>query len=374
MGFQPGRLKGTIAAALLAILPLPAAAQEPGGRFASPYQLEMEMRRAAAPIRTCPQPPTPMRDLPIESGFAAGNYTKLVPERVARRQALTKGLHAYVGDVVDLSDRALLLKGEAKQAAGACVLAWLQAWLGNGALLGDVTWPEGQYEREWVSIALGLSLLKLQAGETAVQAPQWARDWYLQASAELAGRYPLTAQARNNHWYWAGLASVVAGTIVGDRGRYDWGIAQLNAGIGDIDGDGFLPLELKRGAMSLRYTAFAASALVVMAAFEQANGRALPEAGQQNIRRLVRRVLSGLADPAEFERRAGAPQEKLDSAAVRLLAWLEIYHGLTGDPEAEPWLRHLRPMELMWLGGDVTMAFGRRIAPGPIGRSPLIGR
>ncbi|MEP9386358.1 alginate lyase family protein [Mesorhizobium sp. KR9-304] len=374
MGFEPGRLRQAIAAALLAIPVLPALAQETGGRFASPYPLEMEMRRAAAPIRTCPQPPAPMRDLRIESGFASGDYTKLVPERVARRQALTKRLHAYVGDVVDLSDRAMLLKGEARQAAADCVLAWLRAWLGDGALLGDVTWPEGHYEREWVSIALGLSLLKLQAGEVAVQAPEWARNWYLQASSELADRYPLSAELRNNHWYWAGLASVVAGTVAGDRGRYDWGIAQLHAGIGDIDGDGFLPLELKRGEMSLRYTAFAASALVVMAAFEQANGRPLTETGQESIRRLVRRVLSGLADPAEFERRAGARQEKFDPGVVRLLAWLEIYFGLTGDPEAEPWLRHLRPMKLMWLGGDVTMAFGRRIAPGPVVQSPLIGR
>ena len=56
-----------------------------------------------------------MRDLRIESGFAPGNYTKMVPERVARRQALTKRLHAYVGEVVELSDRALLLKGAAKE-------------------------------------------------------------------------------------------------------------------------------------------------------------------------------------------------------------------------------------------------------------------
>lgn len=371
MGFKPGRLTAAIAAALLCASALSGRVQEAG--FASPYALDMEMRRGAAPIRTCPEPPPPMRDLQIESGFVAGNYTKMVPERVARRQALTKELHAYVGDVVDLSDRALLLRGQAKQAADACVLGWLQAWLGNGALLGEVTWPEGEYEREWVSIALGLSLLKLHAGEAAVQAPAWAKDWYLQASAGLAERYPLAAESRNNHWYWAGLASVVAGTIAGDDGRYRWGIAQLHGGIGDIDADGFLPLELKRGEMSLRYTAFAASALVMMAAFEHANGRALPEMEQENLRRLVRRILSGLGDPTEFERRAGTPQEKFDPSVVRLLAWLEIYYALTGDAEAEPWLRHLRPMKLIWLGGDVTMAFGRRIAPGPIARSPLIG-
>ena len=371
MGFKPGRLTGAIAVALLCASAISGRAQE---RFASPYTPDMEMRRAAAPIRTCPQPPQPMRDLRIELGFAPGNYTKMVPERVARRQGLTKRLHAYVGQVVDLSDRALLLKGAAKEAADACVLGWLQAWLGNGAMLGDVTWPEGQYEREWVSIALGLSLLKLHAGKAEVQAPDWASDWYLEASAGLVDLYPLTAESRNNHWYWAGLAAVVAGTIAGNGERYDWGIAQLHAGIADIDADGFLPLELERGEMALRYTAFAASALVVMTAFEHANGRALPGDEQQDMQRLVRRVLSGLSDPREFERRAGRAQERLDPAVVRSFAWLEIYYSLTADAEAEPWLRHLRPMKLMWLGGDVTGAFGRRIAPGPIALSPLIVR
>jgi poly(beta-D-mannuronate) lyase len=371
MGFRPGRLSAALAAAWLCASAALAQAQD--AQFASPYSTEMEMRRAAPPLKSCPQPPPPLRDLVIESGFEAGNYKELVPERVARRQALTKGLHEYIGKVVDLSDQALLLKGPARAAADDCVLRWIEAWLANGALLGNVTWPEGEYEREWVSIALGLSLLKLQPGEKAVQAPAWARDWYLAASAGLAERYPLSAEARNNHWYWAGLASVVAGTIAGDGPRYDWGVAQLRSGIADIDADGFLPEELKRGAMSLRYTGFAAGALVTMAAFEQANGRSLAAADRESLTRLARRVLSGLADPSEFTARAGAAQEKLDPSAARLLAWLEIYYALTGDAEAEPWLRHLRPMKLVWLGGDVTMAFGKRIAPGPIARSPLIG-
>lgn len=369
MGF---RTAGLTAAALLCMAAAPASAQQPA-ELVSPYSLDMPMRRAAAPIRTCKPPPAPIRDLEIESVFAGGDFTHEVSERAARRRALTRELHAYVGEVVDLSDRALLLRGEAKSAASACVLDWLRAWMDNGALLGSVSWPEGEYEREWVSIALGLSLLKLYAGEP-VDAPEWARRWYLDVSAGLAARYPLSAPARNNHWYWAGLASMVAGTIAGDRPRYDWGVSQLEAGLADIDADGYLPLELKRGAMSLRYTGFAAGALVVMAAFEQANGRGLTTAENDDLQRLVHRILSGLADPREFERLAGKPQERWDFAAVRLLAWLEIYHALTMDIAAEPWLRHFRPQKVMWLGGNVTMSFGLRIAPGAIARSPLIGR
>lgn len=370
MGFGAGRL---IATALVLCVPAEGGWTQERG-FASPYAVTGEMRRAAAPVRTCPEPPPVISDLEIESGFAAGHYQTLAPERVARRKALTRGLHEYTATVVDLSDRAMLLKGEAGQAAERCVLAWLEAWLGNGALLGNVSWPEGEYEREWVSIALGLSFLKLRAGEKSVKAPAWARNWYLQASAGLAGRYPLTAGTRNNHWYWAGLTSMVAGTIAADDARYDWGVQQLRSGLADVDPEGFLPQELERGAMSLRYTAFAASALVMMAAFEQANGRPLPGVGQASMQRLVRRVLSGLADPGEFGRRADAAQESFDIGLVRLLAWLEVYYALAGDAEAEPWLRHLRPMKLVWLGGDVTMAFGRRIAPGPIARSPIIGQ
>lgn len=343
-------------------------------RLATPYDSGPAMPRKVSAVTTCPTPPLPIRDLVVGSSYANGNYKTTIRDLVKAREKATAPLHGYISQVTMLASRSLLLTGPKRVQAAACVDRWLKAWLANGALLGRVSWPDGSYERKWAVVALGMAYLSAHSGEGRSAAPAWLVDWMKLATAELPANYPDTAKAKNNHWYWAGLASVVAGAIANDPTRYAWGISQYRMGLAAIDADGFLPLELLRGEGALGYHAYSASPLVTIAAFEKANGRPLAGDDAVRLKRLVRRFLSGLSDPSEFQKRAGATQRMLDAAAVRTYSWLEIYYGLTADPVAEPWLRTFRPMKVVWLGGDVTAAFGKSIGPGPSVQSPLIKR
>jgi poly(beta-D-mannuronate) lyase len=341
-------------------------------RLATPYDSAPAMPRKVTPLTYCPKPKPPVLDLVVGSSYANGDYKRSVPELAQARQKATAPLHKYISQVTTLADHSLMLTGAQRVQAAACVDLWLQAWLANGAMLGSVSWPDGSYERKWAVVALGMAYLSAHAGPNRGEAPAWLSKWFKQATAELPANYPDTSNAKNNHWYWAGLASVVAGAIANDRSRYAWGIKQYRMGLAAIDADGFLPLELQRGEGALGYHAFSASALVTIAAFEKANGRPLTDDDAVRLKKLVQRFLSGLADPSEFQKRAGAPQRMIDAAALRTYSWLEVYYALTADPVAEPWLRALRPMKVMWLGGDVTGAFGKTVKAGPSATSPLI--
>ena len=112
-------------------------------------------------------------------------------------------------------------------------------------------------------------------------------------------------------------------------------------------------------------------ALVEAATYMEANGEHPLEMNGRALTRLVHNVLAGLADPAIFETKTGAKQKPMDKSAQSTLGWLEIYYSMTRDPEAEPWIRSLRPFITVWLGGNVTNLFGRELPAGPKTTSPL---
>lgn len=368
MRFAVGRLA---AAALLALV----AGEVSAASFKSPYQASPGLRHAAKPGDGCPAPPPAIRDLRIESVFETGKWTERVPARIAAREAATKPLHAYLALLTNMSNRAMQMPVGQREAVRACALAWMSAWAQGRALLGDVSWPEGHYERKWTLVALSEIYLQLYAGTSQAPTPSDAiASWLRAMAAPLRQRYPDNASQKQNHFYWAGLAAVSTAVVLKDQALYDWGVSRANYGFDAIDAEGFLPLELQRRKLALWYHAFSASALTQVAAFEAASGTGPSPERKQALQRLARTVFAGLADPALFERKAGEPQTEFSRGAQNSLGWIELYYRLTGDPHAEPWIRALRPFNIIWLGGDISAAFGQPLGPGPKAKSPLFAK
>lgn len=341
------------------------------GRLKSPYAEAPRTRVAVAAVGKCAAPPPAVRDLDIVTIYREGDksWSQADPERAKIREEKVKPLHAYLARIVEFGNKAMMGRGEARSQAQSCLLSWLDSWAGEGALLGTLP-QEGQYERKWALVSIGLSYLQAYAGEAEVPLPpQRISQWLRQLASVLPDEYPAGTRFKNNHYYWAGLASVVAGTILDDRNMYAWGLKQYELGVSAVDKDGFLPNELVRRERALAYSAFSTSALVMMAAFARANGEEIVPAHQNALPRLANSVLSGLADPGPFERHAGK-QMPWDNARIQAsLSWVEIYYAMTGDTAAQPWLRALRPFSTIWLGGNVTGAFGVSVPPGPVAHS-----
>ena len=365
------RRRHSLAAIACALLSLAASQAVAADALRSPYSGAPSLPQKQQAVRICPQVPEPIRDLAVVSAFAHGDYTRMDATRTRTLEEAVKPLHAYLGTVADLADKAMLSNGPAREAARKCALLLLQRWAEAGALLGDVAKPQGGYERKWALASISLAYQKLYAGE-AMPAPSPEITQWIKALGDLLPPdYPASAFIQNNHFYWAGLTAMAAATVIDDRQLYDWGSARIHAGLHAIDKDGFLPLELLRGQYALGYHSFAAEPLVMAALFEKANGHPLAGAEAEALDRLVHRTLSGLSDPAAFEQRSGKKQALQAKLSGRVLPWLEVYDHLAKDALAESWIAALRPMGHIWLGGDTTSAFGRPLPAGPLPPTPF---
>ncbi|SFG45339.1 alginate lyase family protein [Methylobacterium gossipiicola] len=339
----------------------------------SPFAASPTLPAPSGPVRPCGVPPDPVRDIVIETSFKGGDYTKVDPERVRNRKAATAPLHAYLDAVVRLSDEAMRATGTPRRERQACAERWLTAWAEGDALLGTVSWPEGAYERKWTLVALSLAYLKMYGAELPPKPPPAVERWLRRLAEGVVNEYSGLSWKRNNHFYWAGLAAVAAGTVIDDRGIYAWGLGQYDQAMGQIRPDGSLPLELARGPLALYYHSYSASPLSMTLAFRVANGAGGDDAP---LRRLVHLVLRGLSDPSVLADLAGGARQTWWAGGApdgRTLAWLEAYRFATGDRAADGWIASLRPLGIVWLGGDLTHALGVSLPAVEPLKSPLGG-
>lgn len=359
-------------AALIGALAVALSSGGAGARtLQSPFAVSPTLPAPAGPFPPCGAPPEPVRDLDIQTSFRPGDYTRTDPERIRARKAATAPLHAYLGTVVRLADEAMRATGDARRERQACAERWLAAWAEGDALFGTVSWPEGAYERKWTLVGLSLAYLKMYGAQLPAKPPPAVERWLRRLAEAVVGEYSGLAWKRNNHYYWAGLAAVAAATVIDDSAIYAWGQSQYDQAMGAIRPDGSLPLELARGPLALYYHSYSASPLAMTLVFRVANGAGGDDAP---LRRLVGLILRGLADPSLVADLAGGARQTWWAGGApdgRTLAWLEAYRFATGDRAADGWIASLRPLGIVWLGGDLTHALGRPLPASERVTSPL---
>jgi poly(beta-D-mannuronate) lyase len=277
--------------------------------------------------------------------------------RVERRKEATRDIVRFTAEITRLADRATGRSDSEKGPLRACMMRWLGDWATGDALLGQVN-QDGAYERKWQLAAWTLAYLRLYCGRSPETPPPLVSNWFRKLAAAVRAEYPAGAAKKNNHYYWAALAVAATGVVLGDTLSYDWGMTEYRSALAAVDENGFLPLELKRGAAALHYHVFSASALTMLAAIDAANGGAPLDQRRGALQHLVKTTLMGLDDPTPFVERAGA-QQAMSRANMdgRELAWLEAYAFLNPDPTVQSWLERLRPLRTIWLGGNMTRSF-----------------
>jgi poly(beta-D-mannuronate) lyase len=205
------------------------------------------------------------------------------------------------------------------RAAAECAVNLLVAAAERKVLSGRMDGHQASYVQGWNLGAWAVAWLKVRESRVAgKQQETGIRAWLKKLAEENRGYYEAKRRGRrpndadNNHLYWAGFAIAAAGIADDDRHLFAWGVAAYRQGIGDIRGDGTLPMEMARGQMALHYHLYALAPLVFLAELGEANGLDLYAERDFAIRRLVARCVAGLEDPAFFERQtaiAQVPQE-----------------------------------------------------------------
>jgi poly(beta-D-mannuronate) lyase len=365
------RRRPLLAAPLLLLAPGSARATE---RLAAPFDVTAIRAAASRPAqaRACVAPPTAVRTLESQGFYTDRRFSEPDPARLDADAAAARPLRGFL-DATQRGAEDWLRAASPDPAA--CALGALDAWARDGALLGAFNRQAG-YHRAWTLAGAATAFLVIRDApglDPAALARVGA--WMGDVARRVTPNYDRipppreTAQeARNNLATWAGFAVAAAGVAAGERALLDWGRARLSFTLGQVDGAGALPEEVRRGRMALHYHLFSLWALAPLLRIAEANGHRPSTAEDAALTRLVALVAASIDDPGRMAAIAGVAQGHLredprfDSRTrfARDAHGIEVLQGFRPDLALEALLGPHRPFRHAWLGGPVTLLWGPR--------------
>lgn len=150
---------------------------------------------------------------------------------------------------------------------------------------------------------------------------------------------------------WANLAVWATGDVSGDQRLRDWALAGHSDILCIVAPDGSLPIEMRRGSLSLHYQLHALGPLVTLSALT--SGTELP--CQHALVTAAEFALRDLETGAATEALTGVQQSYFngqETVQSHELAWIEAYLTMTASARAEQIAHSLRPLRNSKLGGN----------------------
>ncbi|WP_263141263.1 mannuronate-specific alginate lyase [Pseudomonas sp. RIT-PI-AD] len=245
-----------------------------------------------------------------------------------------------------------------------CALQWMNDWAAANALLSTEFNHTGMSMRKWALGTLSSSYLRLKFSESRPleahrQQAEAVEVWFGKLADQVVqdwGDLPL--KKVNNHSYWAAWSVMATSIALDRRDLFDWSVQQFRTAAAQVDAEGYLPNELKRRQRALAYHNYALPPLVMIAAFAQSNGVDLREENHQALKRLAERVIEGVEDQDDFDKKAGKDQDMEDLKIKNKYAWLEPYCALYAcNEDFRERKRSMEPFNSFRLGGAVTQVF-----------------
>ncbi|AMP12429.1 alginate lyase family protein [Collimonas pratensis] len=297
----------------------------------------------------CPEAPAGLRDIEANSYYSDAHYSIVDPVLKAKNEAAVKPFSDYLATVSADADR-YIAGGDA--AAAQCALRWLDRWAVDGAMLGKVSSSQAQYERKWTLAGVALAYIKVRP--LAEPAQRAHIEAWLPRLADAALAFVNNGKgARNNHYYWVGLAVMATGVATGEQRYIDAASKIYDSALNDIGDDGSLPLEMNRAGRALAYHNYALAPLVMMAELSRLHHEDWYLRRHGRLQKLAQRVLDGIADPTWFVQKTGAAQEIPKGG---ILGWIVFYREtapeLTAPSQA---LMTQAPFRYAQLGGNLSV-------------------
>jgi poly(beta-D-mannuronate) lyase len=308
----------------------------------------------------CPGAPPGMTDIKAQGYYTDAAHS--VIDETARREemAMTRPLDDFTKQVADMSDRYL---ADHDVAAGQCVLQWIDAWAHDRAMLGQMVHinnDQSDYLREWVHAGTAIAYLKVRALATDEQRAQ-IDPWLKQLSVDNLAYWDNPRKKRNNHYYWTGVGIMATGVATNDDKLLDVARGIYEKGIGDIQSDGSLPMEMDRGKRALHYHNYALAPLVMIAEMARLKGQDWYAYDGHRINLLAERVASGARDSTWFAQQAGTRQEKWQADGD--VGWVDFYRLRAPHPQLFEALHNDGPYDNPRLGGNLTLMASVGIEP-----------
>jgi poly(beta-D-mannuronate) lyase len=218
--------------------------------------------------------------------------------------------------------------------------------------------------RKWALGSMASAYIRLKFSDSQPlanhqQESQLIEAWFSKMADQVVSDWDnLPLEKTNNHSYWSAWSVMATSIATNRRDLFDWAVKEYKVGANQIDAQGFLPNELKRQQRALAYHNYALPPLAMIASFAQVNGVDLRQENNGALKRLGDRVLSGVKDPDEFEKKNGKEQDMTDLKVDSKFAWLEPFCTLyTCSPDVLEKKHEMQPFKTFRLGGDLTKVY-----------------
>ncbi len=217
----------------------------------------------------------------------------------------TRHFQAVISRLADAS------QSGSSELSRSCLHQILSTWARGNAFLSAPKAHQEILVLTWVLSTAALGVVKADMIDEVRADPQimaWLEEFQARVVANVEARKTI-----NNHNYWGALAVFVSGVILNRQDLIELADGWHTQALGNIDQDGYLSEELKRGARAYHYHYFAAQPLFVQERLRQLAfpRRAVPA----SLGRLLN-MLSLSALPARFP----VPQQP-----AKETGWMSIY-------------------------------------------------
>ena len=323
------------------------------GKLRSPWDGH-KVKLTAAPY-VCPAVVHLSPDL-TTSGFYSDSKSSIIDPEKWKAYAASSGPYKALGNrVVDAAD-AYLSTGSRE--AADCALLHMDAAAKDGVFTGKMSSHQAYYVQGWVIGAVSIAYLKIRGSGIITRAQEneilpWVEKVIAQSQDYFdAHRKSSSGDAQNNHLYWAGVEVAAAGIAANDRKLFDWGMETYHDGISQIQEDGSLPQEMRRGQRALHYHLYALAPLIYLAEFGEDNGLHSYAQRDYAIKKLVNLCVAGLYDNSFFVKATGIAQDTPNGPpAAEQISWAKIYLARFPDPQLAKLLEQAKSLSYMYLGG-----------------------
>jgi poly(beta-D-mannuronate) lyase len=343
-------MKAHALTAALLLLPL---AAHTAPRLRSPWDGKV-VKLTNAPY-ACPVLNHLSPDLTTDRFYSDSKSSVIDPEKW-KAYVASSGPYKNLGQqIVDAADA---YRTTGSRDAVECAIRHMEGAAKDGVFTGKMSSNQAYYVQGWVIGAIAIAYLKVRgSGLVHPEQQHEILPWMMKVVQQTENYYDTrrqkaTGDSENNHLYWAGVEVSAAGIAAHNRQLFNWGMDAYHAGVAEIQPDGSLPLEMKRGQRALHYHLFAAAPLVYLAEFGEDNRLNLYAKHNYALKKLAELSTRGMVDNSFFVKATGIMQDTPKGPpTAEQISWAKTYAARFPDPVISKLLAQAPSLSYMYLGG-----------------------
>ena len=293
-------------------------------------------------------------DLIMDGFYRLDDPTHSIVDPV-RMKAYTEAARPAKSAALQIVKEADAFRATGSRAGARCAIEHIASLAAQHAMTGRMSSAQSYYVQGWLAGAIAVAYLKVRESGLVSPAQQQAiAPWLHTLGAATRAWYDAAAQRKsqgNNHLYWAGMELAAIAAATNEPKDLDWAYAAYRSGIAQIQPDGTLPLEMKRGSKALHYHLYALAPLVMIAEFGEANGTDLFAEEHGALRRLAAVSIAQVQDPGLFQTRTGVVQENARPLGGDQIGWAPPVAARFHIPGLDQLIAQAPSLSVFYLGG-----------------------